>query len=186
MLRNLLFLIALIIIAPSAFAAPLINSVSGSLSNGSSVVILGSGFGTKSPAAPAKWDNFNSGTNGNQLNSTVWPVQTSQGGSTFPKYSNSVLRTNDTMSAKIAIQNPQYNCSFGWDGTPNRHWYISYWRYDITGTPIVNYKHFRIYGNGVSDEPQFWFTELTDGSAVFGVEDEAGQVWGTINGLDKV
>lgn len=44
-----------------------IKSVTGTVSNGSSVVIAGCGFGAKSPAAPLLWDNFDSYTTGGML-----------------------------------------------------------------------------------------------------------------------
>ncbi len=40
-----------------AFGAPSVSSTSGSVTNGQSVTISGSNFGTKSPAAPAFYDN---------------------------------------------------------------------------------------------------------------------------------
>ncbi|MBJ6801435.1 IPT/TIG domain-containing protein [Geomonas propionica] len=44
----------------AAVAPPFISSVSSVLSHGQNVTITGSSFGTKSPAAPIKWDNFES------------------------------------------------------------------------------------------------------------------------------
>lgn len=42
-------------------AAPAITSISGTISNGSTVTITGSGFGTKSPVKPLIWANFEAG-----------------------------------------------------------------------------------------------------------------------------
>jgi hypothetical protein len=174
MVKNFVYALALVLITASwTDAAPVLISISGNFSEGSTAIVTGSGFGTKSPAAPVKWDNFNSGSNGSRLNSSTWPVQTAQGGSTYPTYNNSVLRAGDTMSCKVAIQSPQYNCSFGYDTTGKQKWYISYWRRDTETGSTDNYKHFRIYGDGVSGElPEAYYTELTAGSAVFGVTDE--------------
>jgi hypothetical protein len=47
----------LIIFTGTLFAAPAITGVSGTKSHGQSITISGSGFGTKSPAAPLVWDN---------------------------------------------------------------------------------------------------------------------------------
>jgi hypothetical protein len=181
-LKNFIFftpVVFLFCLFPSlVFAAPSISGVSGTLSHGSQITITGSAFGTKSPAAPVKWDDFNSGTNGNQLSSTIWTTQTAIGSGdvVYPKYSNSVLRTNDTMSCKIFMgaSTGQWNCAFGYDGTGNRYWYISYWRYDIAGA-ADNYKHFRIYGNGDGDDPQVSYTELSAETSLFGVWDEPGE-----------
>jgi len=43
-------------LAEISFAAPSISNVSGTVSNGQSITISGSGFGTKNPVAPAQWD----------------------------------------------------------------------------------------------------------------------------------
>ncbi len=54
------------------FAAPTINSVSGSLYHGGSVIISGIAFGSKTPAAPLIWDNFEWGSDGTLLNTGDW------------------------------------------------------------------------------------------------------------------
>ena len=192
MKRILVYVIALLLIQVySAGAAPSVSTISGAFFEGSSVSISGSNFGTKSVAAPVKWDNFNDGTNGNQLSKAKWPAQTALGGSTYPTYSNSVLRTNDVMSVKTVMDGGEYSCAFGYDGTGKRYWYISYWRYDIAGTPS-NYKHFRIYGNGSGNCPMAVYTELSAETSIFGVgkepdENDAGTTTWTGNvGLRKV
>jgi hypothetical protein len=50
--------------AQTAIAAPAITSVSAVVEHGDSLVIAGSGFGTKSPAKPLMWDDCESGTVG--------------------------------------------------------------------------------------------------------------------------
>lgn len=62
----------------NVWAAPIINSASG----GS---ISGQNFGTKSPAAPAIWDDFESGSNGSNL-ANGWTVYKASSG--YAKYSN--------------------------------------------------------------------------------------------------
>jgi hypothetical protein len=42
----------------NAFAAPAVSSVTGTFSHNGTVTVNGSGFGTKSPVAPAIWDNL--------------------------------------------------------------------------------------------------------------------------------
>lgn len=57
-------------------AAPQIDSWSGTVSNGNSITIQGSGFGTKSTAAPLLWENFENGTPGTLLSiSNKWTTQ---------------------------------------------------------------------------------------------------------------
>jgi hypothetical protein len=164
---------------------PVINSVSGSIIEGSNVTVSGSGFGAKNPAAPIKWDDFNSGTVGATLGAptvgTAWDLSIVAG--TCPRYSDSVLRTDDRMSARINMQAPEYACSFGYNGEGQREWYVSYWRHDLQPESSANYKHMRIYGNDpVHDElPQCSYVELPDSSAVWGCVDENGQT----DGLQK-
>jgi len=46
------------------YAAPTISSVSGLVSNGGSITVTGSDFGTKANAGPLLWDDFDRGTSG--------------------------------------------------------------------------------------------------------------------------
>lgn len=72
-----------------------IGGVTGEVSQNSSLTIMGSGFGAKSPAAPIKYDNFQNGTPGQTLQggtapswetwSNVQPASNPQ--ANYPKYS---------------------------------------------------------------------------------------------------
>lgn len=53
-----------IFVTTSLWAAPSITSVNGNVLHGQSINISGSGFGTKSPAAPILWETFDDGANG--------------------------------------------------------------------------------------------------------------------------
>ena len=61
-----------LLLASSAFAAPAVTGVSGTLTHGSSVTITGTSFGTKSPAKPLIWADFET-----DLNPTNLGVETS-------------------------------------------------------------------------------------------------------------
>ena len=65
--------------------APSVSGVTGTLNHGSSATISGSGFGSKSNAAPVKWDNFESGALGAALSTNGWIHYSS---STSPLFSN--------------------------------------------------------------------------------------------------
>jgi len=66
MKKLLVFL--LIIATPSlCYSAPTISSTSGTIADGRSLVITGGSFGAKTNAAPYVWDNFDSGTDGNEI-----------------------------------------------------------------------------------------------------------------------
>ena len=56
----------------SVSAAPSISSASGTWSHGGSITITGSEFGSKSSAAPLKWDNFEGGTLGESMVTRGW------------------------------------------------------------------------------------------------------------------
>lgn len=75
---QLLFVIATMI-PLAAFAAPSVTSVSGSVTHGQGVTVTGSGFGVKSPVAPAFWDtvSYNGLSNGSVIpvgGSNLWPA----------------------------------------------------------------------------------------------------------------
>jgi hypothetical protein len=56
-MKKLLIASIILVWGLSAHAAPSISGVSGTISHGQSITISGSGFGSKSTAAPAVWDN---------------------------------------------------------------------------------------------------------------------------------
>lgn len=60
-------------ISSSLWGAPTISGVSGTVSHGQSITISGSGFGTKSTAAPTIWDDC-SGTDTSVMWSGAWPT----------------------------------------------------------------------------------------------------------------
>src|SRR5574343_493704 len=95
-------LCVLLILPGQLLAAPSISGVSGTVSSGQSVTIAGSGFGSKSSAAPMKWDTFESGTVGQNLGTptvgTAWDLYTAYDNQE-PKYSSTFVRTGSTKSA---------------------------------------------------------------------------------------
>jgi hypothetical protein len=57
-IKNITIFVILIVMLPFVvYAAPSITSISGTVSHGQTVTVNGSGFGVKSPVAPAVWDN---------------------------------------------------------------------------------------------------------------------------------
>jgi hypothetical protein len=62
--------------ANTVFAEPFISALSGIVSNGGSLTIQGTEFGSKSPAAPLFWDNFEEGASGQLLSTEQkWTTQ---------------------------------------------------------------------------------------------------------------
>jgi hypothetical protein len=62
-----LTLLLLLLVPSISLAAPTVSSVSGSTSDGQQITILGTGFGSKSTAAPLVWETFEQGTLGNTI-----------------------------------------------------------------------------------------------------------------------
>ncbi len=119
-----------------------ISSVSGTLSDGGSIILGGSGFGTKSPAAPILWDKFEYGNNADTLDTfDTWDAYIGDGGliTTATSYSG-------TRSA--------YNYVDG--GTATRDFYTSNFFFTPTDTIFYSYK-------------QRWLaTDITGGITKFG------------------
>jgi hypothetical protein len=75
-----LFILILLLASPlSLWAASEITSISGSVAHGESVTISGSGFGSKSPAAPLLWETFDGGTSGESVSGGGWNSYTGGG-----------------------------------------------------------------------------------------------------------
>lgn len=161
MIKAILFLILL---SNVAWAAPSISSTSGGFTHNGTVTISGTGFGTKSPAAPTSYDDFELGSNGNTLGSAKvgagWNFLTTGTSTVNPKYSNTQNPTNSTLTAMCQWKGggQQTQCGFGWSGAINSdRMYIYYKRYMVPSSwPISssNVKQFYIYGNSGSDFPQ--------------------------------
>lgn len=73
-MKKLIAIIALLI-SPAALAAPSISGFSGILAHGQSVTFSGANFGTKSPAAPIAWADFESSIEPTALGQkTAWDL----------------------------------------------------------------------------------------------------------------
>lgn len=131
-------LISLLMMIGVAEAVPTVSSAS---INGTSGSVTGSGFGTKSTAAPIKWDNFESGTNGNDLSGYTLGSGTSSGTPILPKYSN-VREKNGSLSARFSFLGQQYNCIARIDFSSVTQIYFRYYLYieHLTGQVSRNIK----------------------------------------------
>lgn len=98
--------ILLLVVSQVAEAAPIINTISSAITDGSIITISGTGFGPKSTAAPYRWDNFESGTVAADLSG--WLLDSSGGAK--PQYSN--LRSHSGTKSGLAqfIGVGNYNC----------------------------------------------------------------------------
>jgi hypothetical protein len=127
-----------------------ITNVSGTLSHGQAVTLTGAQFGTKSTAAPQRFDNFEDGTlNGNVADSANWGEFTNNPAGQ-PIYSNGQLRTNSTRSARARFNGDGASgtSSFTFGLSPRSNTlYFDYWQY-MDGTTPNNQKTWRMFGSG--------------------------------------
>ncbi|OGP38587.1 MAG: hypothetical protein A2X93_04175 [Deltaproteobacteria bacterium GWC2_56_8] len=148
--------------SPEAFAQPSVTTLSGTIASGQALTIIGAGFGAKTQVQPVSWDDFDGGTNSSTLGAPVigdtWTFHNLATSSPVSaSYSNALLRTNSSLSAKCSMSasNGQSVCSFGWTGHSHSQLYFTYWRYNTpSGTVTRNHKQFYVFGNSSSDLPQ--------------------------------
>ena len=137
-------LVAAIFLLPGlALAAPNVESVSGTIENRGSVTIQGAGFGTKTAAAPYRWDDFESGTLGQRLageGEGGWYTDAIQSGK-WPVYNKDRARTPGSQSAYQNFTGGNYNSTIGLTDLPDSPIYLSGWFYlSTTGAPSRNVK----------------------------------------------
>jgi hypothetical protein len=200
-----IFLFVCAICAIRVLAAPTITGLSGTVTHGSTVIISGSGFGTKSTAAPMKYDDFESGAVGENIGNG-WNLIVNQPPSGvekhFPIYSTNVLRPNSpsTRSAQARFDDAGLNCSgegcrtasnFGFSGhyegsnqigsTPGLKLpviFVDAWVFYANANPESrNVKMIRVHSN--SYRPNMYFNIYcfsdTDGARL-GQDSDAGSV----------
>jgi hypothetical protein len=146
----------LLVGASAAWAAPGIQSVSGTVQQEGTLAILGSGFGTKTTAAPYRWDDFDHGVLGTRLADEAsggWTTVTIKPGS-WPTYSIARIRSPGSQSAYQNFTNGNYNSSISLLTLPaDKPLYVSGWFYmETTGAPSRNAKllQMRVVDDGVT------------------------------------
>lgn len=122
----------------TAQAEPAVSTVSGSVSNGNTITISGSGFGATQPNIVI-FDDFELGTNGGTLSDKVvnaqigtWMEKIYYNTPYFPVYSNS-YKNSGNLSMKSDWNIGAEGASIRYvvptvSGYPNR-WFISFWQY---------------------------------------------------------
>ncbi len=164
MRRNLLAIVLVaamgLLQATPTLAAPQITGISGSLNHGQIVTIQGSGFGTKIPAAPLRFDDFENGTLGDRL-----PTQ-SQGGwltgggnGDYPHYSQGRQRVpGEKVAEQDYLVSGIYNQTIGLEGIDFKVFYMSTWVYrdDFAGTALQSTNQ-KLWGNFGEYEPGSWY-----------------------------
>lgn len=150
----------ILLIPAILYAQPAISGVSGTLTHGQSITISGSGFGTKTQAAPVAWDNWEDGT----LTIPTVGAWTSTLGlegvsSSFPRHARSTYSAYKQNWTQIG--NDAYGAVRGGSDSPK--WYAQYWFrfgsdwiWSPTYTPgssfLGNVKWIRLWSTGSIDE----------------------------------
>ncbi len=150
----------------SSYAQPNITSFSGTPVDKGTLTITGTGFGTKTPAAPLKWDDFESGTVGNDVGNGWWNQGVGSSGGPNSKYDDQVTRSGSAISVLQDYTYPgagttgggrTYGQKFGLVNLNNTKYFISFWRYmTTTGSPVRNFKPLALRGGppGAWDSPE--------------------------------
>ena len=155
--KNIIIIAALFISSTNfAIAAPSISGTSGSFSSGQSVTVSGSGFGTKSTAAPIKFDNFENGTSGINLYQTdpLW-VRYLGGSDTGVIYNNTFAH-----SGSLSVYNPvqpdnngDFSTNYYMFPATDEVWYSYWWRTsNLAGLTDQNNTKLGRIGNYALDE----------------------------------
>jgi hypothetical protein len=139
----------------TSHATPEITPGGGSFEAGASYEISGSGFGTKSTAAPVKFEDFEAGTPDHVLSG--WAFSSNQ--FRHPVYSDTYTRPNSTRSGKCLFDNDQWLSSFGvQSATDITEAYIDFWYlYDPADPASRNHKLFRIYAEAAGGLPNLGY-----------------------------
>jgi hypothetical protein len=167
-------IVIIILLAPNIHAAPGSISASGTFTNGQSITISGTGFGTKTQAAPELWDNFESATIGGSLSGRSPVVGTVNWGVIGdPTVSTSNQRTNSSRSFYALYSGASdYNNSLSYVRTETttgaKKYFSFWWRGGRVGAAWSrNMKPWTHFGSG-SDQPAYYIGDGTgDGDPGF-------------------
>lgn len=147
-----LILVALLIAMPcTVSAAPAVTGTSGTLSHGNSFTVTGSGFGTKSFAAPVAFGDMEN----NSLTARIGAWTDTDG---YPDGKLSVStaharHANSTYCATGTFVNSNERLAFT-GGSDATTWFVQYWVYLDSGFDwgAANIKLFRMWSTGSSTE----------------------------------
>ncbi len=151
MSKHLLLVVGALTLCGPAWAAPSVHDVTGTLSNGHSLTVTGTDFGTKEPAAPILWETFDDGAQGERLSTdSDWPSYNGPTGGTT--YSDVSPHSGGLCVYNYVEEGDPNDQEFG---TNNFHFpetdeaYYSYvYRHDGTDVGPAVQKNGRINGTG--------------------------------------
>ena len=198
--RKIILIMLFIFTSSFANSAPSVSTVTGTVSHGESITVSGSGFDTKSTAAPLVWDNA-SGSDPYTLWDGYWPDETANATYRLD------YRTPETVGRGVAVPHShvtQYLCGAhyasdgsnkgynvaGWQTLSGWSWPVTYymsWYYRVDPNwdfPDDNHKWFGYSSGGdIYGLPYNWYLESVGGmESSFGshlVDDDSEVGWTT-------
>jgi len=156
---------------PQAAVGLRVTAVSGSQTHGGTITLTGSGFGTKSSAAPMKYDDFQNLANGQDPSGDGWntaghfkPVASNarvRPGTPFVRN----LRAHFNGTVPFSQEGDASNFSLVGRSFPKA--YVDFWMYadstSIGGRKPQNIKIFRLHQDGTGDPNAYWSTTVVPG-----------------------
>lgn len=167
-----LLLLLLLLLPSVVLADPAITSTTGTLVHNSTLTINGNGFGTKTVAAPFRYDDFENGTLGNLI---AGPYLNDGA----ERYSNFTLRPNSTRSVEVPFLG---DGGCGGDFSSNIYatasnlntLYIDAWYWGRYSNPASrNHKLYRIHSN-FNLSPNLYFNVYCGANSVHMDQDDEG------------
>lgn len=159
-----------------ASAAPEVLGITGDLNNKATVMVEGSGFGTKVVATPWVWDNFEDGTNANLVGTSpkgIWQQYYSTG-SVFPHYDSSAAYSGFLGTKKTTQQSEEFY-SYGVSGLNSDEMYYSImfkWTKDVINdsgaNPVMKMTRLNTQGSFYTSQPSIYTTVRTGSGWSYG------------------
>ena len=109
----------------STFAAPAITGVSGTISQGQSIAIVGSGFGAKTSAQPVYWDDLEDGAADLKAKIGTWEDDANRIlviNTTNQRHSNSRYNAMANFNGSHNMDNAKFQ-----GGSDTTKWFVQYW-----------------------------------------------------------
>jgi len=173
-------LLLLIFFVPGfCYAAPTISDISGTISNGESIVVSGASFET-GPTIH-KWDNFESGSNGDPIGNG-WSYHTVDEGFSAPYYSDDTPRANRSLSIRCPFIYPKASCQFykTAETSDKASIYTTFYIriHKVSGATTTNYKYCYITPSATSfagSMPRFVYHGNAGGYYITSQADNGGE-----------
>jgi hypothetical protein len=172
---------------PTGGPGVVIDCVSGTVAHGQSITIVGSGFGTKSPAAPITFNDFEAGSSGAVLDEPGWEVWSVPAGND-PSYSTAQTR-GAAGESQSAFQNfvGAYGSSMSLHGLSGLDdlYFHGYYYAAPSGAPTRNTKLLFLSGPDAWGFPEIRFFDMYyPDSAEGNGHNQFGNCTGGYDGLD--